>query len=115
MRRGKICEGVIIPVRSWLRYGYSSYEGNVIVGNLFPWGIPELEVKLVGGGIPARIGGPLGVFCKGGTVPARKIIHKGDPWSWGNHSRKATAIIPEKDCRGLVTKVLADFLCRAES
>lgn len=86
-----------------------------MVGNLFPRGIRELEVKLVGrGAIPARIGGPLGDFCKGGTVPARKIVHEGDPWSWGNHSRRAIAIIPEKDCRGLVTNVPADFLCRAE-
>ena len=86
-----------------------------MVGNLFPRGIRELVVKLVGGGaIPARIGGPLGDFCKGGTVPARKIVHERDPWRWGSHSRKGFAILSEKDCRGLVTKVPADFLCRAE-
>ena len=49
-----------------------------MVGNLFPQGIRELEVKLVGGGaIPARIGGPLGDFCKGGTIPARKLFTRG--------------------------------------
>ena len=69
------------------------------MGNPFPRGIRELVVKSVGGGaIPARIGGLLGDFCKGGTVPARKIVHEGGYWRWGNHSRKVFAIIPKKDC-----------------
>ncbi len=31
-----------------------------------------------GGAIPARICSPLGECCKGGTIPARRIVQRGD-------------------------------------